>query len=334
MNLQVIGRGAGWTTPSHAAWFASVALSLLSVGRVHAQYAVDFEAPTFNASPAGIPIAGQGGWFTPAVAGSLDGLVMTYAGNTFALPGNPSGGEQFLGGRSDGGASAVRAQREDILFATTSVICYDAAASYVGKGPSAQNLGSFSLQPDPNPAAPSIRSFIQLNTWTDPVMPTAWNAGYLAYDAAGVLFSGSGMSAGPEWQNLQIDHWYRFCTTVDFAQNRIISVSITDLATAATTTVAPEGWFLGGGAASELPIPSGVRFFVGGGAGNIMAWDNLVLGPPPCPCEWNADGILNSQDFYDFVNAFFAGEADFNGDGATTSKDFFAFIQCLFAGCV
>jgi hypothetical protein len=50
-----------------------------------------------------------------------------------------------------------------------------------------------------------------------------------------------------------------------------------------------------------------------------------------CPCDWNHNFVLNSQDFFDFINGFFAGNADYNNSGATTSQDFFDFLTCFFA---
>jgi hypothetical protein len=59
--------------------------------------------------------------------------------------------------------------------------------------------------------------------------------------------------------------------------------------------------------------------------------------PDECQCapDFNHDGLLNSQDFFDFNTAFFAGapSADFNNDGHINSQDFFDFLTAFFAGC-
>jgi probable HAF family extracellular repeat protein len=59
-------------------------------------------------------------------------------------------------------------------------------------------------------------------------------------------------------------------------------------------------------------------------SGHTEGWVAHLI--PPC-------GPAQSQAFFDFVEAFFAGNADFNNDGVTNSDDFFAFMTSYFAGC-
>jgi hypothetical protein len=54
-----------------------------------------------------------------------------------------------------------------------------------------------------------------------------------------------------------------------------------------------------------------------------------------CPGDFNDDGVLNSQDFFDYLAAFFtlAPAADFDGSGTIDSADFFAFLEAFFGEC-
>ena len=54
-----------------------------------------------------------------------------------------------------------------------------------------------------------------------------------------------------------------------------------------------------------------------------------------CGADFNADDTVNSQDFFDFLVAFFENsiDADFNRDNTVNSQDFFDFLTAFFAGC-
>ncbi len=54
-----------------------------------------------------------------------------------------------------------------------------------------------------------------------------------------------------------------------------------------------------------------------------------------CAADFNCDAAVNSQDFFDFLTAFFASspDADFNADKVVNSQDFFDFLTAFFDGC-
>ena len=257
----------------------ALALTLAAGQAATAQYFSDFEAPLYVGSAGGTIITGQDGFYIP-VPDSQHGLVYLYAGNALGLPQNPFGGKQFAG--VTGGDPGLpqpfaRAQRDMSYGDGTGIwtVSFDIAATFIGELPSAQNLGSFSTQVFPGEA-----TFIALARWSDPATAENWDADYVWFDSGGAQLIES--VADPGFQNLAINHWYRWSTTFSLDTSQILQVSITDLATNETFTNNPLDRYLFGGAGGA-PTPTGFRLFGGAStvAGNTLAFDNIAIVPSP-----------------------------------------------------
>jgi hypothetical protein len=317
----------------------ALAALVLTVGAAaQAQLVTGFEAPDYSASAAGTVLSGQQGWFLPPVAGSIDVLAYTYAGNALSTNANPRGGDQFIAGRSLGGTSFARAQH---LFtfndpAGVYTATYDFNGNFNGTLPAAENLGSWSLQDS------AVAAFFQsLFRWdTHTADASAFSMFYRMFDATGIEIgtAGVGQAFGPQWTNLPVNHWFRSTTTFNVITHAITQISITDLSTCQSTVVDLTNAYLAGGANSTLPPATAVRFFTGGGLGNIMNWDNFSIttggAAAPCRVDMNCDGQVNVADFLAFLQLYAAGDprADLNGGGVNVS-DFLLFLQLYSAGC-
>lgn len=245
-------------------------------------YSSTFE--TFTASAAGTAATGQDSFYNPVPASSVDFKAYTYAGNALNVPVNPGGGNNFVAAVGPGpvGTPPVltfgRAQR-DVSFGFAKgkwTLGYDVLAQFNGTLPTAQNLGSVSLQPSVGTPVP--RYFISLATWVDVNTAALWNASFIYFSATNVQTQV--VIPDPAFQNLPTNKWYRLEIDFDMTSNAITQLRITDIATTTTTKYNPTGWYLQGGPNATNPAPTGFRFFAGGSiAGNTLAFDNAVLLP-------------------------------------------------------
>jgi len=255
--------------PSPNVRAAAIALVLASSLAAQA-YESDFEA--LNASAAGTLLSGQDNYYLPAVAGSIDWNAFTYSGNVLNIPQNLVGGSRFIAGVSQGGVALARAQRAIAFNAAQPwQFTVDVCCNFNGTLPAADNLGSFSEQPNATNA-----SFILLCHWgANTANPVLFDFATQLYDSAGVL-QAIATVPDPNFQNLSVLAWYRVQAVFDFVTNQITQLSITNLTTFITNTYTPTSWYMFGGAVGA-PLPTDFRFFCGGGLGNVVACDNISI---------------------------------------------------------
>jgi len=245
-----------------------------------AQFSDNFESETGSAG--GTVASGQNGWTVPA---GVDMNIYTYSGNSLGFATNPNGNNQFLGGSSQGGTLLARAQHDVTFSGGVWRFAFDFVGGFNGTLPTADNLGSFSLQP-----STTNNIFQTLYAWgTNTSTATAFNANVGHFTATGQTGGGAGIvfdSPGADWTNLPVNHWFHQTVTVDFGTNSIIDTTLQDLTAGGSShDFQPTGWYLAGGQNNTqgLSAATAVRFFAGGNPGNIMGYDNFSASPVPEP---------------------------------------------------
>ena len=266
--------------------FTIAAASLCTVS--FAQFSDNFETETGSAGGTlltnGFGGGGQNGWYNPLVT-TIDGSVYTYAGNTLGFSTNPNGSNQFLGESVTVLGNVVRAQHDLTFSAGLWTLSFDFNGNFNGTPPTSDNLGSVSLQ-----NSTTANYFQTIYQWgTNSTNASAFNANIGHWLAAGgtagtIVFD----SPGTAWTNLKLNDWYHQTVTWNFTTGLITDTTLKDITAGGTTNdFQPSGWYLSGGANDTLglPLPTGVRFFASGGAGDMMGYDNLNASPAPEPAS-------------------------------------------------
>ncbi len=160
--------------------------------------------------------------------------------------------------------------------------------------------------------------------------------------------TGGAATDGPPGCAVNHDVWYAYAAACPGQTRVSLCGSFFDTALAVYTgpcsalTLVPSGCNDNNGPACPglqssvdfATAPGTVYHIRVGGSGTAVGTGVLTIScVAQCRADWNHDGHLNSQDFFDFLADFFAGHADFNNDGATNSQDFFDFLTAFFVGC-
>jgi hypothetical protein len=267
---------------SRIAPMASIGALVAACGMAQAQFT--FEAPTYTGSAAGTVTTGQDGWFIPPVGGT-DAFIFTYAGHALGVANNPLGALQCDTNYNNTGTPSRAQHTFDFSAGGVWQATWDCTGKFNGTLPAADNLGSLSLQD-----STVAKYFQQLMNWGSTGIPLTTNytatADHFHIAFGSFTAGGSGINfntPGAAWRDLIVGHWYRQSVKWTFTNPcRILTATIQDITAGGPVTtvyVSNNEWYLAGGSASGLPLPTAFRLFAGGSTGNVTAWDNISIVP-------------------------------------------------------
>ncbi|MGE3107636.1 MAG: serine protease [Phycisphaerales bacterium] len=272
--------------------------------------------------PAGCP-ANQDVWFTysPSRSGQVtaetcvgtafDTVIAAYTGACGALTLIPGACNDDTAGCGNGLQSRIRFQAQIGVTYLIRVGGFGAQA-----GPGVLTI----TEPPALPVNDACANFITVTTGVTP------------FNTSGATTDGA--AACPVNQDI----WYRYVATTARTRFSLCgSFYDTRLAVYRTNACLPANQvgcdddFCGLQSQVTVPTLIGATYTVRVGGFGAEAGEGVltISALAPC-CDWNNDGIITSQDFFDFLVAFFAGTGDFNGNGAVTSQDLFDFFACFF----
>jgi hypothetical protein len=317
-------------------WLLVGLLALLSVAGSQLPACTGFEAPSYTGSSQGDALDGQNGW----LGADLSFRVFTYLENAFGLPVNPTGERQFIGAMGEGHMPAPRAHHDFAWRdAPTWTVSFDFCVGGT-TGTTLTGVGGFALEPDRPEVDPVARTFSILFEWkSQSGIGRGIDVPYKVYYADGNLQQPA-PTPGEAWRNLRRNNWYRLSTTFSFNSNRVLRTSITDLGTGTVHITRPEGWYLEGGADTDLPFPNALSFFGGFVPGPLVGHplgiDNVCI-VQAIRGDIDHNGCVDDTDLLTVLFAFGQSgnnlPADVNEDGVVNDEDLLILLFNFGNGC-
>src|SRR5262249_3746324 len=260
---------------------AALGLCLLTAGPAAAQFATGFEPEEGYVVDL---LDGQNGWYLPSVGGASP-FVDTNDGGLFGLPVNPNGASQIEDGFTLGDGNLVRGQ-QNVAFASGSyTLSYDVCVSNVAWPDTTahyrNNNSSVSTQDSTTANYTQTLNVYLKRPASGGGRNIKWSSLFLGFDATGtssnfyrlLVFS----NPNSAFDKLKLNNRYPIDVTFNFGTNALTAATSTDITGGGApisvdlTQLSTPLYLAGGrGNVRNLPAPTAIRLFVGGGTGEIF----------------------------------------------------------------